>query len=260
MAAPPNSNADAFLNNFAIRSFRDVADQDYVAARMAYRGRLIQQFHWASLQAVEKYLKCILMLNRVRANSLGHDLGKSLALVETSLFPLRLTKESRGFITHIDRFGQFRYLEISYFVRGFELVELDRTVWQLRRYCQLLNTQLVGADGKPKTLRPFVLDAIERAESEPPQKFRIHSGNLERILDDKYHPARPSLIWKNVFFGKGLRKSIRLRRYGHSANAPLALHPEMLDEVLKYAYIPGRVANAFRTAASSRSKKPSTSP
>jgi len=43
---------DAALNSFAIRSFRDVADFDYIAARMAYRARLIPQFHWSALQAI----------------------------------------------------------------------------------------------------------------------------------------------------------------------------------------------------------------
>jgi hypothetical protein len=251
----PNSSVDAFLNSFAIRSFRDVADHDYIAARMAYRGQLIQQFHWSSLQAVEKYLKCILMLNRVKAKNLRHDLGKALELIETHLFQLRLTNEARDFIKHLDRFGQFRYLEISYYVRGFELVELDRTIWQLRRYCRPLNADLIGSDGKPRRIKHLIMDSIERAESLPPQRFRIHNGTIERILDDRDHPARAALVWKNVFFGRSLRNSIRMRRHGHSTNAPLALHPEMLDEVLKYVHVPSRVADAFRAAANAKKGK-----
>ena len=51
---------DRELNSWAFRSFRDIADGDYIAARMAYRAQLPVQFLWASQQAIEKYLKCAL--------------------------------------------------------------------------------------------------------------------------------------------------------------------------------------------------------
>lgn len=41
------------INDFAIRSFRDTADKDYIAARMAYRARLIQPFLWSALHCLE---------------------------------------------------------------------------------------------------------------------------------------------------------------------------------------------------------------
>jgi integrase len=56
---------DAHLNNFAMQCFRDIADGDYIAARMAFRADLIPQALWASEQAIEKYLKAILLLRRV---------------------------------------------------------------------------------------------------------------------------------------------------------------------------------------------------
>ena len=55
---------DALLNDFAERSFRDMADGDYIAARMACRAALVTQFLWASQQAVEKYLKGILLFSQ----------------------------------------------------------------------------------------------------------------------------------------------------------------------------------------------------
>ena len=54
---------DRELNLFAIRSFRDVADNDYIAARLAYRAHLPGQFLWSCEQAIEKYLKFILFLS-----------------------------------------------------------------------------------------------------------------------------------------------------------------------------------------------------
>ena len=50
-----------YLNNIATRSFRDVADQDYIAARLCYRSNLMVQFVWMAEQAIEKYLKAILV-------------------------------------------------------------------------------------------------------------------------------------------------------------------------------------------------------
>ncbi|MDB6043522.1 MAG: hypothetical protein JWM63_2073 [Gammaproteobacteria bacterium] len=67
--------------------------------------------------------------------------------------PLRLTQPSRELIGHLNRFGQFRYLEVSYYVRGFEVVALDHVVWELRRYCQPLNVIAKLPDGSERPLR-----------------------------------------------------------------------------------------------------------
>ena len=74
-------NKEILINVFAIRSFRDVADYDYIAARMAYRAQLVPQFLWSSLQALEKYLKCILLLNRIKSTKPTHSLKALLDLL-----------------------------------------------------------------------------------------------------------------------------------------------------------------------------------
>ena len=87
---------DVLLNDFAVRSFRDIADGDYIAARMACRTALIINL-WAAQQAVEKYLKCILLLNRIEAKKVRHDLGMALRKIdETAKVSLDLTKEQKG--------------------------------------------------------------------------------------------------------------------------------------------------------------------
>jgi hypothetical protein len=75
---------DAWVDDFAVRSFRDIADANYIAARMACRAALVTPFLWASQQAVEKYLKCILLLNRICAREVRHDLGRALSYIERS--------------------------------------------------------------------------------------------------------------------------------------------------------------------------------
>jgi len=88
---------DALVNDFALRSFRDMADGDYIAARMACRAALLPQFLWASQQAVEKYLKCILLLNRIDAREAYHDLGKALDRIDASgKLSLDLTAERKN--------------------------------------------------------------------------------------------------------------------------------------------------------------------
>ena len=72
------------LNDFAFRCFRDVADGDYIAARMAYRAGLTIQFLWACEQVIEKYLKCALLLNCVAAPKIGHSLDQGVSRLEKS--------------------------------------------------------------------------------------------------------------------------------------------------------------------------------
>jgi len=129
---------DAAINDFAIRSFRDVADGDYIAARMACRAVLLPQFLWASQQTIEKYLKCILLLNRIPAKKVFHDLSVALQTVNNSgKLALDVTDVTRKFIGHIDETGRFRYLEVSHLGEAAWLVSLDRAVWELRRFCTL---------------------------------------------------------------------------------------------------------------------------
>jgi hypothetical protein len=88
---------EILLTDFAIRSFRNVADYDYTTARMAYRAKLVPQFLWLrlSLQAIEKYFKCILLLNRIPAKHVGHILCDALKLLEQHApFELRLKVEN----------------------------------------------------------------------------------------------------------------------------------------------------------------------
>jgi hypothetical protein len=42
----------SYINDFANRSFRDLADQDYTMARIASRKEFDQHFRWCSLQAL----------------------------------------------------------------------------------------------------------------------------------------------------------------------------------------------------------------
>ena len=70
----------ACANEYINRTFRDVADHDYIAARIVHRYDLDIQFLWLAEQAVEKYLKAILLYNRRRIKY-THDLNEILTQV-----------------------------------------------------------------------------------------------------------------------------------------------------------------------------------
>lgn len=118
-------NKEYLIDDFATRCFRDTADQDYIAARLTYRAALIPQFHWLALQSIEKYLKAVLLYNRVKATQIGHDLKKALTACKRLPFELSLSESTHSFIRHVNTFGPFRYLENSYYTFGPKLVQLD---------------------------------------------------------------------------------------------------------------------------------------
>ncbi len=195
------------LNDFAIRSFREIGDGDYIAARLSYRAQLVPQFLWQSLQAIEKYLKCTLVLNRIKAPK-SHNIGQLLSAFErTGKFDIRLSPETREFLSYLDTYGRFRYYETPYYTLGDELFRLDRAVWELRRYARVLDYKLKISEEKEIHLLGHELKINEQAENRPPQEFTIIGGHLEKVLAKHDHPSRPALIWHNLYFGSSRRRS-----------------------------------------------------
>lgn len=240
-------DSEAYLNDFATRSFRDMADQDYIMARAAYRSQMYPQFHWSGLQAIEKYLKAILLYNRIPQprRGLGHSLGRALEHTKKLPFEISLSAPSLEIIRHLDTYGRFRYLDVSYHVRDRELLKLDKAVWEIRLYCRVINYSTKAASGKVIDMLPGYLTAIEQAKEDPSRKFGIPSGVLEKILSKKDHPARPQLVWKNMFFNSHNRKTTRWRDRSYLVNAPLGLKPDLLEEVRKYVWLPNEVVVAY---------------
>lgn len=239
---------DAHLNSFATRCFRDVADRDYISARMCYRAGLISQFHWSALQAFEKYYKAILLYNRIRAKKVRHDLALAQRHAEMAPFKIRLSKSSSKLLTHLDNYGRFRYLEISYYTHGPKLVELDKAVWELRRYCRVLDYSFIPPGKEPVPMLDMEIRRNEAAEKRPPQEFQLIGGALENILKKSSNPARAPLIWQNGFYGSSRRRIVTVPTHFYTENSPLYLHPALIDHVLEYVHVPKEVVDAYRTA------------
>ena len=242
---------DTLVNDFAIRSFRDTADGDYIAARLAFRAGLAQNFLWASLQAVEKYLKCILVLNRIKAPK-SHDLEQILnAFNENNKFNLHMTENTREFLTFLDTYGRHRYYETSYYIMGNELIALDRAIWQIRQYARVMDYQINDLHGRKVEMLPHEIAANENAKKRPPHKFSIIGRRLESIIAKHNHPSREPLLWQNAFFGRKSRRVITLPGRGESGNSPIYLNPTILDEVLKYVFLPKDVKDHYRDMVNS---------
>lgn len=234
------------VNDFSIRSFRDTADRDYVNARLAYRARLVPQFLWSSLHCLEKYAKCILLLNRIDSRKIRHEITGSLArLARDCKFQIDLTEVTTQFIKRLETGAEFRYFEVSYYNQELDVMRLDRTVWELRRYCQPLDYD-INVNGELKNLLQANLDHIRAKLAANSKDTCISHGWLESVIDNRKHAARQPLLWNNLFFGPSRRKRMKLIPNLESGNAPLYLHPEILDEVLKYVFLPPRLVRAYR--------------
>ena len=200
---------------------------------MAYRAQLPVQFLWASQQALEKYLKCILFIRRVPAIGVKHSLGRATELIESAEIPLDLTERSRKFIAEIDAVGQYRYLEASFSVNWHQIVALDQAVWELRRFC---------------TLDPLVTSE-KLIEGKWAPRVRIVGGYLDKVLENRKSPARQPLLWHNGYFGRG-RRTVTIRGGFIAVNSPLLRKTEeLIDEIVKYAYVPKDVVKAYKEHA-----------
>jgi len=245
------------VNDFAIRSFRETADKDYITARMAYRARLIQPYRWSALHSLEKYVKCILLLNRVDTKKLGHRVLCGIErMKKRGKFELDLSAETLKFIKRLEDDGaDDRYYLVSYDIEQYDIVRLDRAVWELRRYCQPLDYDTVDMNGKTVNSLTHELDRVHRAKEMNEKGTCIEGGILEKIIEKKDHPAREALIWKNLLFGPSRRKAVKMQPYWEAGNSPFFLHPEIVDEVAEYVQISPDIAEGVRQFAKQKASE-----
>lgn len=220
----------AYMNTFVTRSFRDVADQDYILARAALRNELDLQFLWLSQQAIEKYLKAILLYNRRPAKGFNHDLSAAYrAVLAIDDVPFDFPPSVLTFIEYIERHAS-RYFEFSYYVFGEHLLQLDETIWHLRRWCGYLRGNSIIGKGVEDIVANLPLE-IERRRLERwadhPHTFGIIGGFLEKVLERRHHrQLRPILTWNNMYFSRRRKPTYDLGRRA-AANTLISMHPEV---------------------------------
>lgn len=226
-------NTIPYLNDFANRSFRDVADQDYIAARLSYRANLREPFLWSSLQAFEKYFKAILLYNRVSSKNIGHNINKALKRVE-EINDLHFTipDTAKEFIKYLNDYGSNRYLEHSTHLKSNALLEHDHAIWHVRKYCFYMRGEIKRSNGTAYDLLPSNIQKISLPEyNKYPYKYKLRGGFLEEVIKKNKEPAQ-YLIWHNFYYGRNNKKKIKNHRnHMSSMNPTLMLHPELIDEL-----------------------------
>ena len=87
--------------------------------------------------------------------------------------------------------------------------------------------------------------STELIEGQWAPRVRIVGGHLEKLLKKREDPAREPLLWHNGYLGRG-RRNVVVREGFTAVNSPLLHTAKLLDEILKYAYIPKDVVEAYR--------------
>ncbi|SMF03710.1 HEPN domain-containing protein [Desulfovibrio gilichinskyi] len=240
-----NPRAKDSICDLARRSFRDVADQDYIAARVCYRLGLTGQFVWMAEQAVEKYLKAILLFNFKSAKT-KHNLEEALKEVHCiKEIEFNIKNESETFIKYLNQQGVNRYFDKFHYTEGNELEQLDITVWDIRRYCQILNYGRI-IDGKNVSyLKHNIAQIHEWGGRNDPHKFKIDNGYLEKVLLDGNISQRKGLIWNNSFYGSRRKSKIKIPFKAFFAWPTHVITPEFFSEYEKLVYFPSKVKEKY---------------
>jgi HEPN domain-containing protein len=198
----------AKIDHYITRSFRDVADDDYVAARALYRVGQDLQFLWAGQQAIEKYFKAILAYNRISTKDLGHNIFRALNRVKSiPRLGFKIPESVERFIGRLGEQGVNRYFEKPINTEGLGILELDEAVHHLRKYCRAVRKNI----RTPQT-------SID--------------GRLEEVLRNESR-GRDDLVWKNLYFGRRMKRKVKFARRIKWANPSNFLFPEIFPELEK---------------------------
>ncbi|MEQ8693975.1 MAG: HEPN domain-containing protein [Gammaproteobacteria bacterium] len=234
------------INDFATRSFRDYADQDYISARVAYRNEFDQQFRWCSLQAIEKYLKAVLLFNQRSAKGLGHNIDKALRRV-ISIDDLEFTvpDDVMEFVEFLSVYGPDRYLSHPTYLKPYALLTLDKSVWCIRRYCFYMRGEIETQSGVKQLLPINKQRATNPYFEKNRHKYRLLNGYLETVIDRK-KPSYDALVWKNFFYGRVKKHRINNFRSRMSSHNPTHnLHPEVFAELSDLVDFPAAVKKRY---------------
>lgn len=230
------------LYRIAIRCFRDTADQDYIHARLAYQNNLIPQFLWSSLHCLEKYTKCMLVANDIPAKGFGHVINPAIDLFEVEKgLSLNLSADVKRFNESLE-LAKYRYITVSNMSKGTDILLLDKAVHEVRRYCQQFSN-----DKEERKLQIAELaDKNGESEIKHIRRISLEGGILERILDDKEHPARKALIYQNAFFSARRRAKISIKNGLVAYNSVFFQDPELFQLARHYIHIEREVRNAYK--------------
>jgi HEPN domain-containing protein len=236
-------NRIVVLNEFA-SLFRAIADEDYISARSNYQLRLREQFFWAALQALEKYLKAILLYNQLTTRGYGHDLIRLYEKVRMiGWLKCSVPPRVQAFLERARALGDNRYMSTDTYVRRENLIELDESVWNIRPYCQFVRVKA----GKQRVdlTDHYVRRINERSKYKEPREyepFPVGGGFLEEVLSrSAQDPVRRALVRHNRFYGTRGSKIVPAP-YWSSSRIPPNRRPwftaDVKQEIEQYIFFP----------------------
>lgn len=236
-------------NRFIILSFRDIADRDYISARVLFRNGLYEQFQWCGLQALEKYLKAILLFHDQPAK-FGHEPSKLLEQVKKlPRFKEAFSETTESSCEFFQHEGNNRYFSKLHQIQGDKLMALDQTVFEIRRLCDDYNFPHQSQklrDDEQKQLDFVLSDKIWQAMPLLRLKPR---GFMEEVLDNKKHETlRKQLIWKNFYFANRRRTTIRRSGFKKWSRPAHHIYPEIHSWVAEHVRLSLEDKNMMKVA------------
>jgi len=226
---------------FATRAFRDVADMDYIAARVLYRNDCFDQFLIFSQQCIEKYLKAMLLYNSVKFTKPTHNLEVLLKECE-KVKHFKISDRTKKFIEKINGFDELRYGIYVFGAFSAErryLIELDYAVMDIRRYCH--------SDRKfARALSNIGEDKLIKITKRGMLSITALLEKIQKDKDKKSKKLRSNLIWKNFFFSPKIKKiKFTSGWWGKASGFTPKELKKSYRAVKNYVYIPKNVREYF---------------
>lgn len=181
-----------------------------------------------------------MLLNRIDGIKFKHEVRRPIeALAQNCPFKIAISETSLKFIDKIES-ARFRYFEVSRGSCSDDILKLDQAVFELRRYCRPIQVD-VKFNGKKISLLESNIKYIEAMSPPWNDENGLVGGFIELVLKSNNHPARPALVWNNLWFSKSKRKHIKIRNYSEFEIAPFELDPGIIEEISKYIYVPKEI-------------------
>ncbi|MEM9617080.1 MAG: hypothetical protein AAF936_03885 [Pseudomonadota bacterium] len=242
--------------------FMYTADNNYITGRWCYLNGQHLDFYWMSLHALEKYLKCVLLMNghsgkeytdaKGKTHSFGHDIvalyteTKSLAgglLIDKFVQPEKSVvhfwydESVVEFLKRLYTEGHpdNRYHTFGTHRRPDDIFKVDQIVFSARRICWPLDNYIISSEGRKST--PTFRDFC----SNEPNAWRFSVGDLSPLgeaFDGKRGVAlKTALLENNLAFAPKdyEHPAYQEHSYHHSPIMLRYIHDYLKDSSSKFA-------------------------
>jgi HEPN domain-containing protein len=238
-----------YRNNFARQSFLNIADYDYISARTLFRNECYDQFLQLAQQTLEKYLKTILLFNGIKNQNRDHSLVSLLQKCEKEIDYIKFDNETKSIIEKLNYANHGRYLTYSFSGSSDYLLELDRAVMMIRRFCQ----------SDTSTAKMYSQTDSENLRKKYSSGKLVSAGKIESIIKNpkKYKKLYSNLIWNNFYLGTRRKNKINLMGVRWAKNSPLTVIDDIkfYEAIEDYVHLPKDIREYFKNGCKNKSQK-----